>query len=99
MRLAWQKLCLGFTAAVLAAGAAGCVDAYDGSWVEFSLGAGTQVPSDSGMGLNGQPPSNTHYEYWVQTGNSAFKVAEFQVVKHRLAGGYERWTPIVIEPE
>jgi hypothetical protein len=82
MRLAWRQLRLGFIAAALSVGASGCVDAYDGSWVEFSLGAGTQIPADvagGNMGF-GQPPADTHYEFWVATGNSSFKVAEFLVV-------------------
>jgi hypothetical protein len=82
MRLAWRHVRLGFIAAALSVGAGGCVESYDGSWVEFSLGAGTQLPADvadGNMGF-GQPPADTHFEFWVQTGNSSFKVAEFLVV-------------------
>jgi hypothetical protein len=81
MRLTWRRVRLGILAAALSAGTLGCVDAYDGSWVEFSLGGGTQLPSNEGNIGNGQPPANTHYEFWVETGPSAFKVAEFLVVK------------------
>jgi hypothetical protein len=80
MRLAWRQVRLGFIAVALSVGASGCVDAYDGSWVEFSLGPGTQVPADTGNVGFGQPPANTHYEFWVASGNSSFKVAEFLVV-------------------
>jgi len=81
MRLAWRTVRLGFTAAVICAGVTSCVDAYDGSWVEFALKSSTQVPGNVGNIGNGQPPGDTHYEFWVATGSSAFKVAEFQVVK------------------
>ncbi len=80
MRLAWRTLRLVFVAA-LSAGASSCVQSYDGSWVEFALSSGTQLPADVGNVGNGQPPGNTHYEYWVATGPHAFKVAEFQVAK------------------
>lgn len=56
-----------------------CVESFSGSWMEFELGVGVHVPEGDFPG-NGQPPSGTHYEFWVVTGNNAFKMAEFQVV-------------------
>jgi len=38
-------------------------------------------PGDVGNVGDGQPPGNTHYEFWVATGTNAFKVAEFLVSK------------------
>jgi hypothetical protein len=80
MRLAWRTLRLSLVVASSVA-LFGCVEPYDGSWVEFSLGAGTHIPADVGNVGNGQPPGDTHYEYWVETGGNAFKVAEFLVSK------------------
>jgi len=58
----------------------GCVDAFAGSWVEFVLGGGVAVPAGDDN-LSGVPPSNTHFEMWVLTGNVAFKIegGDFQV--------------------
>jgi hypothetical protein len=58
-----------------------CVQPFDGSWTEFVLGTGvhTAGTDDANLAL-GQPPSETHYEMWVVTGQNAFKVGQFQVV-------------------
>jgi len=59
--------------------AAGCVESFEGSWVEFTLGPNTHVPGDTNLG-NGKPPSGTHFEMWVVTAGRGFKMAEFSIV-------------------
>jgi hypothetical protein len=67
--------------AAFALSASACVSNYDGSWLEFVLGQGVQVPQGEFLG-DGQPPRNTHYEMWVVSGNTAFHLdgGDFQVV-------------------
>ena len=79
MRLAWRS-CRLLALAVLSAAGTGCVEAYDGSWLEFELGPKTQVPSNTDR-EDGRPPQDTHYEFWVTTGPNSFHLADFQVVK------------------
>jgi hypothetical protein len=65
--------------AAAAALVGGCVEAYEGSWMEFQLGTGVTVPEGDFPG-DGQAPSGTHFEFWVVTNGNAFHLADFQVV-------------------
>src|SRR5690349_16044327 len=79
MRLAWRLGRLMFVAA-LSAGSLSCVQIFEGSWVELFL-QGAQVPSNTEASPGGgRPPSGTHYEIWVVSGNDAFHVHDFQIV-------------------
>jgi hypothetical protein len=81
--LAWRRRISRVLLLSALAGASGsCVQAFDGSWTEFVLGTGVQTAGEDDANLLlGQPPSETHYEMWVVTGQNAFKVREFQVVR------------------
>ncbi len=66
----------------------GCVKPFQGSHVELDLGGATDIPGDA-RPLEGQPPSDTHYELYVITTDPtdptmvkglAFKLIDFEVV-------------------
>lgn len=55
----------------------GCVEPFEGSHIEMLLRGGTQVAGDPGG--NARPPSDTHYEIWVQHAGLAFHLFDFNV--------------------
>ncbi len=65
--------------AAVAAMGVGCVTPFSGSKVELLLYGGVQVPGDTPTG-NGRPPSDTHYEIYVTSGDATFQLFQFEVV-------------------